>query len=113
LEYGSDKPWHDPPREAGSVSLETHLHFAAVIDAFNDPIISKDLTGRILGWNQAAARVFGYKEEEILGQSILQLVPPNLHHEEYELLRKLKADETIDPMKQNCCGKIAETCRFL
>lgn len=97
MEYGSDKPLPDPPPTTGNVSLETHLHFAAVIDAFNDPIISKDLTGRILAWNQAAARVFGYKAEEILGQSILQLVPPNFHHEEYELLRKLKADEAIAP----------------
>ena len=97
LEYGPDNPLPNPLPATGDVSLETHLHFAAVIDAFNDPVISKDLTGRILGWNQTAVRVFGYQAEEILGQSILQLVPPIFHHEEDELLRKLKADEAIDP----------------
>ena len=97
MDYGPDKPTPDSPDEIGKRVLDTRLHFAAVVNSFNDPIISKDLTGRIISWNQAAARVFGYQADEILGQSILQLIPRELHHEENEILRKLKAGEAIDP----------------
>ena len=97
LPSGPDNPLADPPNKDGESFIDTHLHFAALINSSHDPIISKDLTGRILSWNRAAVRVFGYEEEEILGQTILRLVPPDLHHEENELQRRLRADEPIDP----------------
>jgi PAS domain S-box-containing protein len=97
LQSGADNPSPGPPEILGKLAVETHLHFAALVNSSADPIISKDLTGRILSWNRAAARVFGYEEEEILGQSILRLVPPDFHHEENELQRKLRAGEPIDP----------------
>jgi PAS domain S-box-containing protein len=75
------------------------------VNASDDPIISKDLTGRIISWNQAAARVFGYQTEEILGQSILRLIPPRFHHEENEILRRLRADEMIEPYETNWLRK--------
>ncbi len=94
---GPDNPLPDPADKAGNLAIDTHLHFAALVNSSRDPIISKDLAGRILSWNRAAVKVFGYEEAEILGQSILRLVPPNFHHEENELQRKLRADEPIDP----------------
>jgi PAS domain S-box-containing protein len=99
LEYGPDKPSPDSPDETGKILLDTCLHFAAIVNSYNDPIISQDLTGRIISWNQAAARVFGYQENEILGQSILRLIPLDFHHVENEILRKLTAGEAIDPYK--------------
>ena len=97
LPSGPDNPLADPPNKAGELVINTHLHFAALINSYHDPIISKDLTGRILSWNRAAVRVFGYQEEEILGQTILRMVPPDFHYEENEIQRKLRADEPIDP----------------
>lgn len=81
----------------GALSFDTHLHFAALANCSPDPIISKDLDGQIISWNKAACRVFGYPPEEILGRSFLQLIPTHFHHAENELLRKLRADEAIDP----------------
>lgn len=97
MEYSSEQPLPYSLSATSEASHEAYLHCATVMDSFKEPIISKDLTGRILGWNQAAARVFGYKPAEIIGQSILRLIPPNLHEEENERLRKLGADEAIDP----------------
>ena len=97
LQAGPDNALPDQPDNAGNLVVDTHLHFAALINSSHDPIISKDLTGKILSWNGAAVRVFGYEEKEILGQSILRLVSPDFHHEENELQRKLRADEPIDP----------------
>jgi PAS domain S-box-containing protein len=83
--------------KSGRIDIDTRLHFAALVNSSNDPILTKDLDGRILSWNRSAARVFGYEEDEILGESILRLIPSDFHQAEHELLRKLKMGETIDP----------------
>ena len=97
LESAPDNRLPDPVEDTGTLSFDTHLHFAALANSSPDPIISKDLSGRILSWNRAASRVFGYYPEEILGRSFLQLIPAHFHGAENELLRKLRADESIDP----------------
>ena len=40
--------------------------------------------------------MFGYTAEEMIGQSILRIIPPELHYEEDEILRKLRRGERID-----------------
>ncbi|WP_254061537.1 PAS domain-containing sensor histidine kinase [Granulicella sp. L60] len=85
------------PGKSGRTDIDTRLHFAALVNSSNDPILTKDLDGRILSWNRAAARVFGYEENEIVGESILRLIPSDFHQAENELLRRLKVGETIDP----------------
>jgi len=69
---------------------------AAIVESSDDAIISKDLTGRIVSWNQAATHIFGYSREEIVGSSILRLVPEDLHPEETMIIGKIRAGERID-----------------
>lgn len=105
MDHGSDKPLLASAQAIDTISVNLGLHFATLIEALNDPIISNDLTGRILSWNQAAARLFGYQAPEIVGQSVLRLIPPDFQHEENELLRKLSADETIEPYETSWLRK--------
>ena len=40
--------------------------------------------------------MFGYTPEEMIGQSILRIIPDELRYEEDEILRKLRSGERID-----------------
>jgi PAS domain S-box-containing protein len=75
---------------------ELRFRLAAIVESSDDAIISKDLNGIITSWNHGAERIFGWREEEIVGRSVLTLIPPSLHHEEPEILRKLRAGERIE-----------------
>jgi PAS domain S-box-containing protein len=74
---------------------QTESRLAAIVEFSDDAIIGKSLDGTITSWNAAATRLFGYEPAEILGKSILVVVPPELHGEETYILQKLSAGEHI------------------
>lgn len=75
---------------------EASRRLAAIIESSDDAIVSKDLNGIITSWNAAAERLFGFKPEEIIGQSILTLIPPDRQHEEPGILERIRRGQRID-----------------
>lgn len=69
---------------------------AAIIESSDDAILSKDLNGVITSWNQAASRIMGFSSEEMIGKSILTLIPEELHEDEPVILAKIRAGQRID-----------------
>jgi PAS domain S-box-containing protein len=72
------------------------MRLAAVVRSSHDAVVAKDLNGIITDWNQSAQRIFGYEPKEIIGKSILTLIPRERHSEESEILRRIRRDESID-----------------
>ncbi len=69
---------------------------AAIVESSDDAIVSKNLDGVIQSWNRGAHRIFEYTAEEVVGRSITIIIPPELHDEEKQLLRRLRRGERIE-----------------
>ncbi|MBV9112177.1 MAG: PAS domain S-box protein [Hyphomicrobiales bacterium] len=69
---------------------------AAIVESSDDAIVSKTLTGEVKTWNSGAARIFGYSAEEMIGQHISKIIPPELLQEEDVILARLSRGERID-----------------
>ena len=55
-----------------------------------DAIIGMSATGRIERWNPAAARMFGYRHDEIVGQQMGQLVLPDQRAQQWNAFDRLR-----------------------
>ena len=69
---------------------------AAIVECSDDAIIAKNLDGIIETWNRGAEQLFGYTEQEAIGQPITMLMPPDRVHEEPVILERLRRGEHID-----------------
>jgi PAS domain S-box-containing protein len=65
--------------EAESALRESEARTRAILEAALDCVITMDAHGRILEFNPAAERTFGYRRDEALGQVMSNLIiPPSL-----------------------------------
>ena len=78
-----------------SVERRTSL-LRSIIDSSDDAIITKSLDGIINSWNSGAERIFGYRAEQAIGQSMQLIIPPERSGEEPEILAKLASGERVD-----------------
>ncbi len=91
MERSAPQPrWPD----AHFVSAEQLL--SAIVDSSDDAIVSKNLQGIVTSWNVGAERMFGYTAEEMVGQSITRLIPPERQDEELQILGRLHRGERVD-----------------
>ena len=83
-------------QKANSLALEiaqreeVEQRLAAIVESSDDAIVSKNLDGIIRSWNAAAERLFGYSAAEAVGKHITLIIPPELYHEEEEIIKKLR-----------------------
>jgi len=68
---------------------------ASIVESSNDAIISKTLDGGIVSWNRGAEQLYGYAQEEVIGENIRLLVPPGHENEEPEIDEKIERGESV------------------
>jgi PAS domain S-box-containing protein len=72
------------------------MRLAAAVQSSHDAIAAKTLNGIITDWNQSAERIFGYKPKEIIGKSVLTLIPKDRQDEEARILKKIRRGKSLD-----------------
>jgi len=75
---------------------ETLIRLAAIVETSEDAIFSKDLNGNVTSWNRGAEKMYGYSENEIIGQHISKLCPPDRAQEANQMLERLRSGEPIE-----------------
>ena len=86
-------------------------HFEAVVATTQDAIVTKTLDGIVTSWNPGAERIFGYTAQEMLGQPIVRLMPPDRVHEEpliLEAIRQGQRVEHFDTVRVRKDGQLVE-----
>lgn len=81
---------------------ENAAHLAAIVESSDDAIISKTLSGRIISWNRAAEKIYGYTAQEAIGRPVSLLLPEGVQDELPDLLEKISRSEVVEHY---------ETCR--
>ena len=68
----------------------------AIVEASDDAIFGTALDGTITSWNKGAEKIYGYAENEVVGQPIFILVPIDRQHEASQNLIRLALGEAIN-----------------
>jgi PAS domain S-box-containing protein len=79
--------------------VEAQSLLAAIVASSEDAIISKTLDGIITSWNRGAERLFGWRPEEVVGQSINVIVPPELREQELRILEQLRSGKPVEHLE--------------
>jgi PAS domain S-box-containing protein len=72
---------------------EATAKLAAIVEASPDAIFSTDRDGRITAWNGAAEALYGYRADELLGESVWMLAAPGTVERVREVSRRLRDGE--------------------
>ncbi|KQZ47488.1 PAS domain S-box protein [Ensifer sp. Root558] len=76
---------------------DVERRLAAIIASSNDAILGIDLGMKITSWNTGAERLYGYTADEVIGRSVLVLVPEDRQGEEPAILRQVSAGLKVEP----------------
>jgi PAS domain S-box-containing protein len=86
-------------------SQESISRLAGIVESSADAVISKSLDSKVTSWNKAAERIFGYTAEEIVGQSIHRLFPPQKSAETRQILDRVKEGQSVEHFETPCLNK--------
>ena len=83
-------------RQRNEADAARQQRYAAIVETSHDAIWSWDIDGTILSWNREAERLLGYGAEEIVGHSLLMLVPEERMPRARDAMAKLCAGGWFD-----------------
>ena len=75
---------------AAEALKQSEERFRSVTESASDAIITTDSNQIIIGWNRGAKKIFGYTDQEILGQSLNQIIQKDFRELQLKVIRLLK-----------------------
>lgn len=75
----------------------------AILDSANDAIVSIDEQGKVVLWNAHAAELFGYTEDEMLGETLGAVIP-----ERFRESHDTGVDRVVEGGERHVIGQTAE-----
>jgi PAS domain S-box-containing protein len=85
------------------------IRLAAIVESSDDAIMGKDLNGILTNWNKGAEKIFGYTAVEMVGTSIMRLIPADRKSEERQGLENIKRGESVkhfETLRQTKDGRL-------
>ena len=79
--------------------LQASSRLTAMVESSADAIIGKSLDDVVISWNAAAATMFGYTADEIVGSNVDLILPPDRVEEEVSILQRVAAGENIEQLE--------------
>jgi PAS domain S-box-containing protein len=78
------------------VAKTASKRLSLIVEGSDDAIIGKDLNSIITSWNKGAKKIFGYTASEMMGTSIMRLIPDDRRDEETQILAKIGRGENVE-----------------
>ncbi len=75
---------------------EERARLAAIVESSEEAIIGMTLNGVVTSWNDGAETTYGFSAAEIVGSSVLRLIPADHHDEVSELLEVIRQGRGIN-----------------
>ncbi len=82
-------------RQQAEKARDAAIKLAAIVESSSEAIIGKNLDGIITSWNKGAEKLYGYKAEEVIGQSMKILVPNGREQEMIDISERIKHGHPI------------------
>ncbi|MDR4463046.1 MAG: PAS domain S-box protein [Nitrospira sp.] len=82
-------------RARGAKLDDATRRLGAIVESSSDAILSVTPDGFVTTWNAGAERIFGYSATEMIGRSILTLIPDHLHRDKAWLLATVRGAHDI------------------
>ena len=89
------------------------LRLTVVVRDSHDAVTMQDLEGRILAWNPAAERIYGWSETEALKMNIRDTIAENLREEALGKIRQLVKSDVLEPYRVKRITKDGRTVDVL
>ena len=74
---------------------EARARLAAIVESSDDAIIGMDLGGVVTSWNSGAEKLYGYRADEVVGRSILLVVPADRVEDERKRIECAARGESL------------------
>jgi PAS domain S-box-containing protein len=89
--------------------FETAARLASIVESSQDAIIGKTLAGVITSWNSGAEQLYGYRQDEIIGRNICELIPRDRARELALVIERVARGEDVEPFETKRLTKDGRT----